>query len=511
MAQVSIAGRIVLNLWRILRHEASLRSYALENVAYHMLHRRIPRFSPSHLHQLLTDRPRLAVQHLRTRLRLQLDLLNDCDIVNRTTEMAKLYGIQFFDVLSRGSQFRVESMLLRMTREAAFAAPSPSPKLRSRMAAPESIALTMEPHSRLYTEPRRRRRLLPPSTPPSSSPTNYCFSTCLGKVSAIAAAAPGDSHFPLGCPATCELEAAEVARLAAADQLHLSPAGVGFREGGSAEEGSCRRCWRSCWPRGSWSRAAMKRYSKPEQLIALFTASWTPASSHSKLIANVTYGYTSANFSGRMPCVEVADSIVHKGRETSRGRRPPSSASNPRLAARPRRLRRHRLALRPSPGPLQGRRLPHRRRHRRPGHRPQPQALSSSSSRRSFLPCILQTQEALRRLLLRELRPADRRPPSTPRASRPSVETASLSVNKVLERSLRLLFDSMGRPGSRPRLPHPHLRASVRTEQHLPHRVRLRQRVPRRRRLQAQRRSCSAQEDRPGAPSRRPALGSADE
>lgn len=35
-----------------------------------------------------------------------------------------------------------------------------------------------------------------------------------------------------------------------------------------------------------------------------------------KLIANVTYGYTSANYSGRMPCVEVADSIVAKGRET---------------------------------------------------------------------------------------------------------------------------------------------------------------------------------------------------
>lgn len=35
-----------------------------------------------------------------------------------------------------------------------------------------------------------------------------------------------------------------------------------------------------------------------------------------KLIANVTYGYTSANFSGRMPCVEVGDSVVSKGRET---------------------------------------------------------------------------------------------------------------------------------------------------------------------------------------------------
>ncbi|VDL70648.1 unnamed protein product [Nippostrongylus brasiliensis] len=35
-----------------------------------------------------------------------------------------------------------------------------------------------------------------------------------------------------------------------------------------------------------------------------------------KNVANVTYGYTSANFSGRMPCVEVADAILGKGRET---------------------------------------------------------------------------------------------------------------------------------------------------------------------------------------------------
>ncbi|KAG5883184.1 hypothetical protein JTB14_018200 [Gonioctena quinquepunctata] len=35
-----------------------------------------------------------------------------------------------------------------------------------------------------------------------------------------------------------------------------------------------------------------------------------------KLIANVTYGYTAANFSGRMPSVEVGDSVVSKGRET---------------------------------------------------------------------------------------------------------------------------------------------------------------------------------------------------
>jgi DNA polymerase zeta len=35
-----------------------------------------------------------------------------------------------------------------------------------------------------------------------------------------------------------------------------------------------------------------------------------------KLLANVTYGYASASFSGRMPCSEIADSIVQTGRET---------------------------------------------------------------------------------------------------------------------------------------------------------------------------------------------------
>lgn len=35
-----------------------------------------------------------------------------------------------------------------------------------------------------------------------------------------------------------------------------------------------------------------------------------------KLISNVTYGYTAAGFSGRMPCAELADSIVQCGRCT---------------------------------------------------------------------------------------------------------------------------------------------------------------------------------------------------
>ena len=44
-----------------------------------------------------------------------------------------------------------------------------------------------------------------------------------------------------------------------------------------------------------------------------------PRRSPSKFVGdtqNVTYVYTGASFSGRMPCVEIADDIVQTGRET---------------------------------------------------------------------------------------------------------------------------------------------------------------------------------------------------
>jgi hypothetical protein len=85
---------------------------------------------------------------LRLKVEMELLIISRCDILNRTGEMARLYGIQFYDVLSRGSQvsgdcvfrlvnalvlqFRVESMMLRMTRKENFLAPSPSPIQRNR-------------------------------------------------------------------------------------------------------------------------------------------------------------------------------------------------------------------------------------------------------------------------------------------------------------------------------------------------------------------------------------------
>jgi DNA polymerase zeta len=67
--------------------------------------------------------------------------------------MARVFGIDFFSVLSRGSQYRVESMVMRMTKPQNFVLVSPSKTQVARQNAPECLPLVMEPMSQLYTSP----------------------------------------------------------------------------------------------------------------------------------------------------------------------------------------------------------------------------------------------------------------------------------------------------------------------------------------------------------------------
>lgn len=54
------------------------------------------------------------------------DYITMCALqINRTSELARVFGIEFFSVLSRGSQYRVESMLLRLVHSQNYLAVSP--------------------------------------------------------------------------------------------------------------------------------------------------------------------------------------------------------------------------------------------------------------------------------------------------------------------------------------------------------------------------------------------------
>ena len=59
-------------------------------------------------------------------------LLDKFGVVHRTSEFARLYGIEFENVANRGSQYKVEAMMLRLAKPANYIAVSPSIQQRAR-------------------------------------------------------------------------------------------------------------------------------------------------------------------------------------------------------------------------------------------------------------------------------------------------------------------------------------------------------------------------------------------
>ena len=118
-----------------------------------------------------------------------LQLMHTLDLLGRTSELARTFGIDFFSVLARGSQYRVESMLLRLAHTQNFLAVSPCREQVARQPAMECIPLVMEPHSKLYVDPvivLDFQSLYPSMI----IAYNLCFSTCCGR--AAHAASGGD-------------------------------------------------------------------------------------------------------------------------------------------------------------------------------------------------------------------------------------------------------------------------------------------------------------------------------
>ncbi|GLV38027.1 DNA polymerase zeta subunit 1 [Carabus blaptoides fortunei] len=304
---IQLTGRIILDVWRLLRHEVALQSYTFENTMYHILHRRVPKFS----YQRLTfywECKRNFYRHITAKyyiLRVQsvLRMLDQLDLIGRTSELAKLFGIQFYEVLSRGSQFRVESMMLRLAKPLNYIPISPSVTQRAKMRAPEFLPLIFEPESRFYADPVivLDFQSLYPSI---IIAYNYCFSTCIGRVELLGTNQP----FEFGA---CQLKVPRETLRNLDHKINFSPCGVGFVKP-EVRQGILPRMLKEILETRLMVKSSMKENRDNKLLQRVLHSRQLGL----KLIANVTYGYTAANFSGRMPCIEVGDSVVSKGRET---------------------------------------------------------------------------------------------------------------------------------------------------------------------------------------------------
>ncbi|KAL6485419.1 hypothetical protein MHYP_G00048110 [Metynnis hypsauchen] len=307
MSEIHIVGRITINLWRVMKTEAALNNYSFENVAFHLLHQRFPLYTPRTLSDWFDHKTHLyrwkVVDHYVSRVCGVIQLMQQQDIVGRTSEFARVFGIQFYHVLTRGSQYRVESMMLRVAKPMNYIPVTPSTQQRAQQRAPQCIPLVMEPESRFYSNSVvvLDFQSLYPSIVIAY---NYCYSTCLGHVDSLGTS----DEFRFGCTS---LRVSPDLLYQLRNDITVSPNGVAYVKA-SVRKGVLPRMLEEILQTRLMVKGAMKSYRDDKALHRLLNARQLGL----KLIANVTFGYTSANFSGRMPSVEVGDSIVHKARET---------------------------------------------------------------------------------------------------------------------------------------------------------------------------------------------------
>jgi len=335
---IRLLGRYVLDVWRIMQSEVKLSNYTFYRVVEEILGRRMPRLPWSTQRDWFKRGTaadcRRALELVLFRAAWTLDLLEALDILGRSAEMATSYGIDLLSVFLRGSQYRVESLMARLAHAQGYVLVSPTAAQVRCQPATAFIPLVMEPEARYYSDPVLVLdfQSLYPSMIIAH---NICFSTCLGRVlldsesdwRTFASGIPRvfgvlEAYSPdwiglveaLATDATPDVEAL----------LTVLPNQTVFVKP-RVRHGILPLMLREILETRMMLKGGMEAIEKqhrtapvPEAERLRLQAIYRMLNARQfamKYIANVTYGYTSASFSGRMPCAEIADAIVSAGRE----------------------------------------------------------------------------------------------------------------------------------------------------------------------------------------------------
>ncbi|EPZ34123.1 DNA-directed DNA polymerase, family B, multifunctional domain-containing protein [Rozella allomycis CSF55] len=298
---IFIPGRIMLNIWRLIKQDQNLRNYNFDTTVYHILHQKVPEFDQIKLLDLFKNRKYVLIDHILNKAICNLELLAKIDFIFRTSEFARVFGVDFYSVISRGSQFKVESMMLRMAKREDFIPFSPNANQINSMNAAQGLPLVMEPNSKFYVDPVvvLDFQSLYPSL---MIAYNYCYTTCLGNDKDKLGASNKSFN----------------SNQFSSNDVFVAPNNVKYVKK-HIREGLLGRMLMELLETRIMIKNSMKIHK-----VLIFTFKLDLELKRTldarqlgiKYISNVTYGYTSASFSGRMPCVDIADSIVLSGRQT---------------------------------------------------------------------------------------------------------------------------------------------------------------------------------------------------
>lgn len=304
---IKITGRQLFNVWRRLRSELTLNHYSLENIVFHIFHERIPSFSWKQLSTWWksNDEKHLSyvINYHSSRINYVTNLIKKLELIEKVNEQSRLLGIDFYSMIYRGSQFKVECLLVRLSKAENFMLISPSKKQVFKQDSLECIPLVMEPNSAFYKSPLvvLDFQSLYPSL---IIAYNICYSTMLGKLKNY----DPSKYTKMG---VTNYKSPEGILKILEKDINITPNGIMFVKQNIRKSLLARMLIEILNAR-IYIKNTMNEFKDDYELQKLYNNRQLAL----KLIANVTYGYTSASYSGRMPNSDIADAIVSCGRET---------------------------------------------------------------------------------------------------------------------------------------------------------------------------------------------------
>jgi DNA polymerase elongation subunit (family B) len=309
---IFLPGRVVINIWRYVARELKLYSNTLMNVAEQLLRKKIPHYTALQLSDWFRQ-PACkgrTISYIQLLSILNLSIMEKLDVVRLGCESARLYGIDFHSVLTRGSQFRVEAAILRCSKQEKYLLISPNKQQVANQAAMKCIPLVCEPHSQQFYHHPVVVLDFQSLYPSLVIAHNLCFSTILGQLNM-------GIH---GSHTTGTLGVVEYSEEYTVNGLsnhsypnapYIAPSGAVFANK-NVRLGVLPQVLKEVLDTRIMVKRELKKYTGDE--YALLRKSLDARQLAIKLLANVTYGYTAAGFSGRMPCAELADAIVESGK-----------------------------------------------------------------------------------------------------------------------------------------------------------------------------------------------------
>ncbi|KAL4489262.1 hypothetical protein ABPG72_006326 [Tetrahymena utriculariae] len=313
-----VAGRMIINVWRLVKHDYKFFCYELESVVNYIFQERIPIFSNWSLTQMYNHediKQRVFVfEYMMKRLIKTKDILENIQIINTCAEETKLYGFDFQSAICKGHQFRIEHIMNRVTDLLGYKLMSASRYGVQTQRMLECSPLTLEPPKLFYVDPVIVLDFI--SLYPSIMIAyNLCFSTCLGYI---------DYNFQkggfkkLGVQKQWDVQFEELLKKNNYDidelmkDIFVAPNKVAFVKK-SVREGVLSQITHEFFFTRQFIKSNMGKY-KSDPLYNHIYNKLQQRQKSLKLFMCVIFGYTGATFSGRMPLGDLADSIIQIGK-----------------------------------------------------------------------------------------------------------------------------------------------------------------------------------------------------